>query len=60
MWRGQDPWTLQTSPDRVEVSERTIGKWLRKPELTRLQPRPFHPKKDDAAQAAYKKPSPTS
>jgi transposase len=38
----------------VEVSERTIGKWLRKLELTRLQPRPFHPKKDDAAQAAFK------
>jgi transposase len=29
----------------VEVSERTIGKWLRKLELTRLQPRPSHPKK---------------
>ena len=42
----------------VEVTERTIGKWLRKLELTRLQPRPFHPKKDDAAQAAYKKTSP--
>jgi len=27
--------------------------FLRK--LTRLQPRPFHPKKDDAAQAAFKK-----
>ena len=42
----------------VEVSERTIGKWLRKLELTRLQPRPFHPKKDDAARAAFKKTSP--
>lgn len=42
----------------VEVSERTIGKWLRKLELTRLQPRPFHPKKDEAAQAAFKKTSP--
>jgi transposase len=42
----------------VEVTEWTIGKWLRKLELTRLQPRPFHPKKDDAAQAAYKKTSP--
>ncbi len=42
----------------VEVSERTIGKWLRKLELTRLQPRPFHPKKDAAAQTAYKKTSP--
>jgi transposase len=42
----------------VEVTERTIGKWLRKLDLTRLQPRPFHPKKDAAAQEAYKKTSP--
>ena len=39
----------------VEVIERTIGKWLRKLGLTRLQPRPFHPKKDEAAQKAFKK-----
>lgn len=43
----------------VTVSERTIGKWLRKMGLTRLQPRPFHPKKDEAAQEAFKKTSPT-
>ena len=42
----------------VEVSKRTVGKWLRKMQLTRLQPRPFHPKKDDAAQTAFKKTSP--
>jgi transposase len=42
----------------IEVTERTIGKWLRKLDLTRLQPRPFHPKKDTAAQAAFKKTSP--
>lgn len=41
----------------VTVSERTIGKWLRKLGLTRLQPRPFHPKKDEAAQQAFKKTS---
>jgi transposase len=39
----------------VTVHERTIGKWLRKLELTRLQPRPFHPKKDAEAQEAFKK-----
>jgi len=39
----------------VRVNERTIGKWLRKMRLTRLQPRPFHPKKDAAAQEAFKK-----
>ena len=41
----------------VEVPERTIGKWLRKLDLTRLQPRPYHPQKDAAAQAAFKKTS---
>jgi len=28
--------------------------------LTRLQPRPYHPKKDAAAQEAFKKTSPPS
>jgi transposase len=42
----------------VTVTERTIGRWLRGLELTRLQPRPFHPKKDAAAQEAFKKTSP--
>jgi transposase len=42
----------------VDVTERTIGKWLRKLDLTRLQPRPFHPKKDEAAQETFKKTSP--
>lgn len=41
----------------VSVDERTIGKWLRKLGLTRLQPRPFHPKRDAAAQEAFKKTS---
>jgi transposase len=39
----------------VEVTVCTIGRWLRQLKLTRLQPRPFHPKKDLAAQAAFKK-----
>lgn len=39
----------------VTVSERTIGRWLRKLDLTRLQPRPFHPKQDLAAQEDFKK-----
>lgn len=42
----------------VEVHERTVGKLLRKLGLTRLQPRPCHPKKDAAAQEAFKKTSP--
>ena len=58
-WRCVD---LRDEVDRrftVTVSERTIGKWLRKMGLTRLQPRPFHPKKDEAAQVAFKKNSRT-
>lgn len=39
----------------VTVDEGTIGKWLNKFRLTRLQPRPFHPKKDPAAEKAFKK-----
>jgi transposase len=43
----------------VEVRESTIGEWLHQLGLTRLQPRPFHPKKNLAAQEAYRKPSPS-
>jgi len=39
----------------VRVHENTIGAWLRQMKLTRLQPRPFHPRKDPAAQEAFKK-----
>ena len=42
----------------VNVHERTIGKWLRQLGLTRLQPRPAHPRQDLAAQAAFKQTSP--
>jgi len=41
----------------VKVHKRTVAKWLHQLELTRLQPRPFHPKKDAAAQEAFKKTS---
>jgi transposase len=43
----------------VVVTERTVGKWLRKLKLTRLQPRPYHPKKDSAAEEHFKKTSVT-
>jgi transposase len=39
----------------VTVGEGTIASWLRKFGLTRLQPRPVHPKKDPAAEEAFKK-----
>ena len=41
----------------VRVHKRTVAKWLHLLELTRLQPRPFHPKQDAAAQEAFKKTS---
>jgi transposase len=39
----------------VALHESTVGKLLRRLNFTRLQPRPYHPKKDAAAQAAFKK-----
>jgi transposase len=42
----------------VTVHERTIGKWLRRRDLIRLQPRPAHPRQDLAAQEAFKQISP--
>lgn len=39
----------------VTVHESTIGKWLRQLDMTRLQPRPFHPNKDAEAEVAFKK-----
>jgi transposase len=39
----------------VTVDEITIGRWLRKMRLTRLQPPPHHPKKNAEAQEAFKK-----
>lgn len=54
-WRCVD---LRAEVERrfaVTVHERTIGKWLRRLGLTRLQPRPSHPKKDATVQEAFKK-----
>ena len=39
----------------VEVHESTIGAWLGELGLTRLQPRPVHPKKDVEAETTFKK-----
>lgn len=54
-WRCVDLCTQVERRFSVAVHERTMGKWLRRLGLTRLQPRPFHPKKDADAQEAYKK-----
>jgi transposase len=39
----------------VRVCRQTVGRWMRQLRMTRLQPRPYHPKKDAAAQEAFKK-----
>jgi hypothetical protein len=39
------------------VCEQTVGRWLRLLRMTRLQPRPVHPKKDPEAEIAFKKTS---
>lgn len=57
-WRCVD---LQAEVARrfcVEVHEGTIGRWLHELGLTRLQPRPSHPKKNAEAEEAFKKTSP--
>ena len=54
-WRCVDLRKVVARRFAVTVTERTIAKWLRKMDLTRLQPRPFHPKKDPAAEDAFKK-----
>ena len=54
-WRCVDVREEVSRRFSVMVGERTIGKWLRKLKLTRLQPRPFHPKKDETAQQAFEK-----
>jgi transposase len=54
-WRCIDLCSVIKERFAVEVHERTVGKLLRRMGLTRLQPRPYHPKKDAAAQEAFKK-----
>jgi transposase len=54
-WRCVDLQAQVARRFSVETTERTIGRWLRQLKLTRLQPRPFHPKKDAAAQETFKK-----
>ena len=39
----------------VRVCEQTVGRWLRQLRMTRLQPRPVHPKKDLEAEVAFEK-----
>jgi transposase len=57
-WRCVDLMAVVKCRFAVEVHESTIGKWLHQLGLTRLQPRPVHPKKDPEAETAFKKTSP--
>ena len=67
-WRCVDLQGQIKARFEVELHERTVGKSgkalalprLRHMRMTRLQPRPYHPKKDVAAQEAYKKTLPVS
>jgi len=56
-WRCVDLRVQIKARFEVEFHESTVGKLLRKLGMTRLQPRPCHPKSDPAAQEAYKKTS---
>jgi len=59
-WRCLDLQGVIEAEFKVELHERTVGKLLRKLRLTRLQPRPYNPKRDLEAQEAFKKTSPAS
>src|SRR4051812_36996329 len=57
-WRCIDLRSAIEERFEVEVHERTVGKLLRRLGLTRVQPRPRHPKQDTEAQEAFKNTSP--
>jgi transposase len=57
-WRCADLRAEVTRRWSVEVHESTIGAWLGELGLTRLQPRPVHPKKDVDSETTFKKTSP--
>lgn len=57
-WRIVDLQGVVKRRFSVAVHPSTVGKWLHQLRLTRLQPRPVHPKKDPAAETAFKKTSP--
>ena len=57
-WRCVDLRTKIANQFAVTFHKRSVARLLRKLDLTRLQPRPHHPKKDAARQEAFKKTSP--
>jgi transposase len=57
-WRCADLRAEISARWSVAVSEGTVGQLLHRLRMTRLQPRPYHPKKDAAVQETFKKTSP--
>jgi transposase len=57
-WRCVDLRAKIAEHFSVTFHKRSVARLLCKLELTRLQPRPYHPKRDTAAQEAFKKTSP--
>ncbi len=57
-WRYAELCAEVTERWSVKVCTQTMGRWLRRLKMTRLQPRPYHPKKDPEAEVAFKKTSP--
>ena len=49
-WRRADLCEAVAERWSVKVCEQTMGKWLRRLEMTRLQPRPRHSKQDPEAE----------
>lgn len=58
-WRRADLCEEIAARWSIKVCEQTMGTWLRDLGMTRLQPRPYHPKKDPAAGETFKKTSGT-
>jgi len=54
-WRCVDLRDAIAARWSVALHVRTVGRLLHELDMTRLQPRPFHPKKDATAQADFKK-----
>jgi transposase len=57
-WRCADLQSVIAQTFAVTMSERHVGRMLKKRGFTRLSARPRHPKTDEAAQEAFKKTSP--
>ena len=59
-WRCVDLQAQIKTQFGVEVSERHVGRLLKRLSFSHLSVRPRHPESDEAAQAAFKKTSPPS